>query len=159
MQITIVAIGKVREPFIRAGLETYITRLKSCHKLTFIDLPEEKVPGRVSGMQKDAIMHAEWERFPGTGPKPSITIALDPGGILLSSEEFATRLERYEVEGRGSVAFLIGGPLGLPPSVREEADLVLSLSRMTFPHQLVRLILVEQIYRAACITRNIPYHK
>ena len=159
MQITIVAVGKVREPFIRAGLENYVSRLASCHKLTFTDLPEERVPERVSGAEKAAIRQAEWERFPGAGQRPGVIIALDPGGILLSSEEFAVRMKRYELEGRGPVAFLIGGPLGLPDRIREQADLVLSLSPMTFPHQLVRLILVEQIYRAACISRNIPYHK
>ncbi len=159
MQITIVAVGKVREPFIRTGLETYAQRLASCHKLVFIDLPEERIPGRVSGGEKAAVMRAEWERFPGSGARPAVTVALDPGGVLLSSEEFAARLKHYELEGRGSIAFLIGGPLGLPDIVREQADLVLSLSRMTFPHQLVRLILVEQIYRAVCINRNLPYHK
>ncbi len=159
MQIAIVAVGKVREPFIRAGLETYASRLASCHKLTFIDLPEERVPGRVSGAEKAAIRQAEWERFPTAGQRPGVTIALDPRGALLSSDEFAARMKRYELEGRGPVAFLIGGPLGLPDQVREQADLVLSLSPMTFPHQLVRLVLIEQIYRATCINRNIPYHK
>jgi len=159
MQITIVAVGKVREPFVKDGLNTYRSRLAPTHTLTFIDLPEERVPTRISQKQKTAIMEAEWSRFQESGPRAAVTIALDPRGELLSSEELASRMNQYELEGRGSVAFLIGGPLGLPAAVREQADLVLSLSRMTFPHQLVRLILIEQLYRATCINRNIPYHK
>ncbi|NYT21176.1 MAG: 23S rRNA (pseudouridine(1915)-N(3))-methyltransferase RlmH [Methanomicrobiales archaeon] len=159
MQITIVAVGKVRESFVEEGLNMYRSRLAPYHSLSFVNLPEERIPARISPKQKAAIMEAEWCRFPGTGPRPAVTVALDPGGVVLSSEEFASRMKRYELEGRGSVAFLIGGPLGLPDTVRERADFVLSLSPMTFPHQLVRLILIEQIYRAACINRNIPYHK
>lgn len=159
MQITIVAVGKVREPFVKDGVNTYRSRLAPCHTLTFIDLPEERVPAKISPKQKTAIMEAEWSRFLESCPGSSVTIALDPGGELISSEELASRMNQYELEGRGSVAFLIGGPLGLPAVVREQADLVLSLSRMTFPHQLVRLILIEQIYRATCINRKIPYHK
>jgi 23S rRNA (pseudouridine1915-N3)-methyltransferase len=159
MQITIVAVGKVREPFVKDGVHVYRSRLAPCHTLTFIDLPEERVAARISPKQKTAIIEAEWSRFLESGHRAAVTIALDPGGILLSSEELASRMNQYELEGRGSVAFLIGGPLGLPAAVREQADLVLSLSRMTFPHQLVRLILIEQLYRAACINRNIPYHK
>ena len=159
MQIAIVAVGKVREQFIRTGLQVYASRLAPCHKLTFIDLPEERIPDRASGREKAGIMHATWERFLLHGPRSAVTIALDQGGDLLSSEELASRLKGYELEGKGSLAFLIGGPLGLPGAVRTKADSVLSLSPMTFPHQLVRLILVEQLYRAACINRNIPYHK
>jgi 23S rRNA (pseudouridine1915-N3)-methyltransferase len=159
MQITIVAVGKVREPFVKDGVNTYRSRLAPCHTLTFIDLPEERIPAKISPKQKTAIMEAEWSRFLESGPGSSVTIALDQGGELLSSEELASRMNQYELEGRGSVAFLIGGPLGLPAVVRERADMVLSLSRMTFPHQMVRLILIEQLYRATCINRNIPYHK
>jgi len=159
MQITIVAVGKVREPFVKDGVNTYRSRLAPCHTLTFIDLPDERVPAKISPKQKTTIMEAEWNRFLESGLRAAVTIALDPGGELLSSEELASKMNQYELEGRGSVAFLIGGSLGLPAVVREQADLVLSLSRMTFPHQLVRLILIEQLYRATCINRNIPYHK
>ena len=159
MQITIVAVGKVREPFVKDGLNMYRSRIAPFHSLSFLDLPEERVPAKMSWKQKAAIKETEWVHFLESGTRAAVTIALDPGGVLLSSEEFASRMNRYELEGRGSLAFHIGGPLGLPAAVREQADLVLSLSRMTFPHQLVRLILIEQIYRAACINRNIPYHK
>jgi 23S rRNA (pseudouridine1915-N3)-methyltransferase len=159
MQVTIVAVGKVREPYIKAGLEVYASRLASFHKLAFIDLPEERIPGGASEKEMAGIMNDTWERYLASGPRPAVTIALDPKGVLLPSEELASQLKGYELEGRGSIAFLIGGPLGLPDMVRKKADLVLSLSPMTFPHQLVRLILLEQLYRAMCINRNIPYHK
>ena len=159
MHITIVAVGKVREPFLKEGMELYRSRIAIPHKISFTNLPEEKIPDHCSPRQKTQITDAEWSRFLRSVRSPGTIIALHPDGELLSSEDFASRLKQYELEGKGSITFLIGGPLGLPAGVLERADLVLSLSPMTFPHQLVRLILLEQIYRADCIIRNIPYHK
>ena len=86
-------------------------------------------------------------------------IALDPGGILITSEDFAKRLKKWEIEGPHQIALLIGGPHGLSETIRNRADLLFSLSPMTFPHQLVRLILLEQIYRAYTINKGLPYHR
>lgn len=159
MHITIVAVGKVREPFVKEGMELYRSRIAASHTLSFTNLPEEKVPDHCSPRQKTQIMDAEWDRFFRTCRSPGVIIALQPDGELLSSGDLALRLKQYELGGKGPVTFLIGGPLGLPAGIVKRADLVLSLSRMTFPHQLVRIMLLEQIYRADCINRNIPYHK
>jgi 23S rRNA (pseudouridine1915-N3)-methyltransferase len=159
MHITIVAVGKVREPFLKEGMELYRSRIALSHTISFTNLPEEKIPDHCSPRQKIQIMGAEWNRFLSSVTSSGIIIALHPEGELLSSDDLAYRLKQYELEGKGSITFLVGGPLGLPAGILKRADLVLSFSRMTFPHQLVRLLLLEQIYRADCINRNIPYHK
>jgi 23S rRNA (pseudouridine1915-N3)-methyltransferase len=159
MQIQIIAIGKVREAYIREGIEVYRTRLSPWHKIAMTDLPEERIPEKCSDTEKQTIKEREGRRMMAAAPKRSIGVALDPLGDLLSSDELSARMSQWELEGQGNISFLIGGSLGLAPAVTRHADLVLSLSRMTFPHQLVRLILIEQIYRADCISRKIPYHK
>lgn len=159
MHITIAAVGKVREPYLKEGMEIYRSRIALSHKISLIDLPEGRIPDRCSPRERSRIVDAEWTRFLCSMTSSGIIIALDPNGEILSSEDLASHMKQYELEGKGSITFLIGGPLGLPTGVLKRADRVLSLSRMTFPHQLVRLILLEQIYRADCINRNIPYHK
>lgn len=159
MHLTIAAIGKVREPYLKEGMELYRSRIAISHTISLVDLPEERIPDRCSPRQRTQIVDAEWTHFLASFPSSGIIIALDPKGEILSSEEIASLLKLYELEGKGSITFLIGGPLGLSTAALERADRVISLSRMTFPHQLVRLILLEQIYRADCINRNIPYHK
>jgi len=159
MHITIAAVGKVREPYLKEGMELYRSRIALSHKISLIDLPEGRIPNRCSPRDRLRIVDAEWTRFLCSVTSSGIIIALDPHGEILSSEDLASAMKQYEVEGKGSITFLIGGPLGLPTEVLKRADRVFSLSRMTFPHQLVRLLLLEQIYRADCINRNIPYHK
>jgi len=159
MQIRIIAIGKMREAYIKEGVSVYRTRLSSRHRVSITEIPEDRVPDRCSDRELQRIREAEGMRLLDAAGRDGVVVALDPGGDLVPSEELASLMARWELEGRSSVAFLIGGPSGLPPSVLSHADLTLSLSPMTFPHQLVRLILIEQIYRADCINRNIPYHK
>ncbi|MDD1707004.1 MAG: 23S rRNA (pseudouridine(1915)-N(3))-methyltransferase RlmH [Methanoregulaceae archaeon] len=159
MHITIAAVGKVREPYLKEGIELYRSRIALCHKILLIDLQEERIPEHCPPRERSRIVDAEWTRFLSSVTRSGIIIALDQNGENLSSEALASRMKQYELEGKGSITFLIGGPLGLPADVLKKANWVLSLSRMTFPHQLVRLILLEQIYRADCINRNIPYHK
>jgi 23S rRNA (pseudouridine1915-N3)-methyltransferase len=159
MQIHIIAIGKIREAYIREGIEVYRTRLSPWHKIALTDLPEERIPEKCSDTEKQMIREKEGRRLIAASPEQSAVVALDPLGDLLSSNELSARMSQWELKGQGNISFLIGGPLGLSPAVTRQADLVLSLSRMTFPHQLVRLILIEQIYRADCIRRKIPYHK
>lgn len=159
MQMEIVAIGKVREAFIREGIEVYRTRLAPWHRVVMTDIPEERVPDKGSETEIRKALGKEGTRMIAAAPQGGLRVALDPGGVMLSSPDFSALMDRWELEGRGGPSFFIGGPLGLSPAVRAEADLVLSLSRMIFPHQLARLILVEQIYRATCISRRIPYHR
>lgn len=159
MQIQIIAIGRIREAYIREGIEVYRTRLSSWHKLSITDLPEERIPEKCSDTDKQMIKEKEGRRLIAAAPERSVCVALDPLGDLLSSDELSARMSQWELKGQGNISFFIGGSLGLSPEVIRHADLVLSLSLMTFPHQLVRLILIEQIYRADCISRGIPYHK
>jgi 23S rRNA (pseudouridine1915-N3)-methyltransferase len=159
MYIRLFLIGKVRESYIREGISVYLRRLSVNHRINIIELPDDSrsdhIPSAKDEQKRgfEAIRHLE-----RSGPAGSL-IALDARGEAWSSEELASRLQRLELEGKGPVVFLIGGSRGLSPSVLARADSVLSLSPMTFPHQLVPLLLLEQIYRADCINRNIPYHK
>lgn len=159
MQIHIIAIGKIREAYIREGIEVYRTRLSTWHRISMTDLPEERIPEKCSDADKQLAKEKEGKRLIAAAPERTVRVALDPMGDMLSSSELSARMAQWQLKGEGSLSFFIGGPLGLSPSVTRHADLVLSLSRMTFPHQLVRLILIEQIYRADCICRGIPYHK
>lgn len=159
MQIQIVAIGKIREPYIREGIRIYQTRLCSANKIMFIDIPEEKVTAKSSATEKQLAKEREGMKLLAAAPDTNVVIVLDPGGTMLSSRELSAQMTEWELKGQGKISFFIGGPYGLSPEVISRADLVLSLSRMTFPHELVRLVLIEQIYRAECIRRGIPYHK
>ena len=159
MQIQIAAIGKIRESFIREGIGVYGPRLCSAHKITLTDRPEERIPSNSSDTEKRLAKEREGRKLLAAAPDTHILVALDPGGTMLSSRELSDLLAEWELKGRGKISFFIGGTYGLSPEVISNADLVLSLSRMTLPHELVRLMLIEQIYRAECIRRGIPYHK
>ena len=159
MQIQIIAIGKIREAYLKEGIEVYRTRLSPWHKIFITDLVEERISESCSDTEKQRAREKEGTRLIAAAPEKTVGVALDPGGEMLSSNDLSARMAQWELNGLGNISFFIGGPLGLSSAVTRHADLVLSLSRMTFPHQLVRLILIEQIYRAACISRGIPYHK
>ena len=159
MQIQIIAIGKIREAYLKEGIEVYRIRLSRWHKILITDLVEERIVEKCSDTEKQRAKEEEGKRLIAAAPDKTVGVALDPGGEMLSSNDLSARMAQWELKGLGNISFFIGGPLGLSPAVTRHADLVLSLSRMTFPHQLVRLILIEQIYRAECISRGIPYHK
>ena len=159
MQIQIIAIGKIREAYLKEGIEVYRIRLSRWHKILITDLVEERIVEKCSDTEKQRAKEEEGKRLIAAAPDKTVAVALDPGGEMLSSNDLSARMAQWELKGLGNISFFIGGPLGLSPAVTRHADLVLSLSRMTFPHQLVRLILIEQIYRAECISRGIPYHK
>jgi 23S rRNA (pseudouridine1915-N3)-methyltransferase len=159
MQIRILLIGKVREPYLKDGISLYLSRITPFHRIRLIEAVDDKVSGRSSPLKIEQKRDVEGIRLAEHSPEGGALIALDPMGESWSSEELAFRLKFIELEGRGPVTFLIGGPHGISPSILEKADHVLSLSRMTFPHQLVPLLLLEQLYRATCINRKMPYHK
>lgn len=159
MHIRIFLIGKVRESYIREGISLYLRRLSVNHRVNIIELPDESksdhTPSSRDEMKRALELICLMER---SGPI-GFLIILDATGEPWTSEELASHMQRLEIEGRGTVVFLIGGSRGLSSPSLARADLVLSLSPMTFPHQLVPLLLLEQLYRADCINRNIPYHK
>ena len=159
MQIRVIAVGKIKEPFIREGIAEYEKRLRLYGKLEIIELPEEKRPLSASPATESAAVQMEGERILAAIPDGSVVIALDMKGLSWSSEELAASFRERELSGRNHLAFVIGGDLGLSPAVIARSNLRLSLSRMTFTHPMARLLLLEQVYRAFRILRGEPYHK
>lgn len=159
MKITILAVGKCKEKYWRDALAEYEKRLGRYHKMTVEEVADEKTPENASPAENLQIKEKEGERLLSKIPDGAYVIALAIEGELLSSEEFAARLEKLAVTGTYHVVFVIGGSLGLSQAVLARADRKISFGRMTYPHQLMRVILAEQIYRAARIARGEPYHK
>lgn len=159
MHLFILAVGKLREPYLAAGCQEYSRRLKAYSTLQMVEIAEEKIPERVSAADEETIKAKEGERLIKRLPAQSYVTALAVEGKPLSSVELAQHLEMLALSGKSDYSFLIGGTLGLAPQVLERADLLLSMSRMTFPHQMARFFLLEQLYRACKIMRGEPYHK
>jgi 23S rRNA (pseudouridine1915-N3)-methyltransferase len=160
MIIRIVAVGRLRERHWQVGAADYARRLRPYARLEMIEVPEARLPERASLAEEMKAMDQEglviMERLrQHSGP----VIVLDRQGRMLDSPEMASWLEKQILVGRNETAWVIGGPLGLAQTVLDRADLVLSFSKMTFPHQMMRLILLEQIYRAFRIIHHEPYHK
>ncbi|CAH0344917.1 23S rRNA (pseudouridine(1915)-N(3))-methyltransferase RlmH [Bacillus sp. CECT 9360] len=159
MNITIVTIGKLKEKYLKQGIDEYVKRLSSYAKFDIIELPDEKAPETLSEVEMQQIKEKEGERILSRISPDAYAIALAIEGKMKSSEELADNLDKLATYGKSKVTFVIGGSLGLSEAVMHRADEALSFSRMTFPHQLMRLILVEQVYRAFRINRGEPYHK
>jgi 23S rRNA (pseudouridine1915-N3)-methyltransferase len=159
MHIRIFLVGKVRESYIREGISLYLRRLSVSHRINLIELPDDSKSANIPSAKDEQKRGLEAIRLMERSGPAGTLFVLDAGGELWTSEELASRLQKLELGGEGPLAFLIGGSRGLSPPVLARADWVLSLSPMTFPHQLVPLLLLEQIYRADCINRKIPYHK
>jgi 23S rRNA (pseudouridine1915-N3)-methyltransferase len=159
MHIHIIAVGKIKEKFLREGIAEYEKRLRPYVKLTIIEINEEKRAGNLTHADKKRIVDAEGIRILGAIPHDSFVIALDIKGVHWSSETLAENLRQYEIAGRNTLSFIIGGDLGLSDTVISRSNVRLSLSLMTFTHQMIRQILLEQLYRACKINHNEPYHK
>jgi 23S rRNA (pseudouridine1915-N3)-methyltransferase len=159
MQIRIIAVGKIKEKFLQEGIAEYEKRLRPYVKLQIIEIPEEKRQASASVSSGKVAMEKEGERILAAVPAGSFLIALDVRGQDWSSEALAASFREWELAGQNQLAFIIGGDLGLSPSVLSRSDLLLSLSRMTFTHPMARLLVVEQVYRAFRILRGEPYHK
>ncbi len=155
MHLIILMVGKTRAAFIQKGLEFYRERLKFYGSLELLTVREEKPH---SGLTREQVMEKEGERLLARVPKSARVIVLDSGGKEFTSEGLARWLAGLEQENKSPVVFIIGGHLGLSPAVLQAADHRLSLSRFTFTHELSRLILLEQLYRAATIKAGHPYH-
>lgn len=159
MNINIVCIGKLKEKYWQDAVAEYSKRLGRFCTLKITELKEERLPDNASAADGEKVKEAEGRSILGALKGGEYLIALDVRGRSLTSEELAARIDSLGIGGKSSVAFIIGGSLGLSPEVLERADLRLSFSAMTFPHQMMRVILLEQIYRSFKINRHETYHK
>jgi 23S rRNA (pseudouridine1915-N3)-methyltransferase len=149
-------IGSHAEPDYREALDRYLDRIRHFYPVELIELPAER--GR-KGKDDASVLRSDSARLLAAIPPRSFAVALDERGELLGSLKFARWLERMTIEQPHGVSFVMGGDVGLDETVRAKAGKVLALSPMTLPHQLARVVLVEQVYRACTVIRNIPYHK
>ncbi len=159
VNISIVTIGKLKEKYLKQGIDEYLKRLSTYAKVDIIELPDEKAPENLSETEMEIVKEKEGERILNKISDDTHVIALAIEGKMKSSEQLAKDLDQLATYGKSKIAFVIGGSLGLSPAVMKRANDTLSFSKMTFPHQLMRLILLEQVYRAFRIIRGEPYHK
>ena len=159
MQITFIAVGKIKEKYLKEGINEYLKRLRPYAKVDIIEVGDEPAPEKASPAEELQIKEREAEKIAKHIKEGSFVIALALEGKMLSSEALAEKLESLALNGKSHITFLIGGSLGLAQSLLNRADYLLCLSPMTFPHQLVRLIFLEQIYRAFKIIKGETYHK
>lgn len=159
MKITILAVGKIKEKFYTAAIQEYSKRLSRYCKLEIIEVPDEKTPDHASPHEEDLIRAKEGERLRRYIADGAYVLALAIEGKQASSEEFSDKLHQLGLQGVSHLVFLIGGSIGLAADLLQEADEKLSFSKMTFPHQLMRVVLLEQVYRAFRIMHGEPYHK
>ena len=159
MKITILAVGKVKEKFFRGAIDEYVKRLGRYCKLEIVEVTDEKTPDNASDHEVELIKEKEGERILKNISSDAYVIALAIEGKQLSSEELAEKVDKLGIQGTSHIQLVIGGSLGLADKVLKRADMLLSFSRMTFPHQLMRVILAEQIYRAFQISTGGKYHK
>lgn len=159
VNISIITVGKLKEKYLKLGIEEYVKRLSAYAKMDIVEVADEKAPEELSELEMIQVKQKEGERILAKISADTYVIALAIQGKLQSSEELANTLDKLATYGKSKIAFVIGGSLGLSEEVLKRSNEQLSFSRMTFPHQLMRLILVEQIYRAFRINRNEPYHK
>ncbi len=159
MKITIAAVGKLKEKYLKEGIAEYVKRLSRYGDVDLIEVDDEHAPDSLSPAQEAQVKQKEAERLLKRVKEGSYIVLLDLAGEQVSSEGFASKLENIMTAGSSHITFIIGGSLGLDQSLINRADYRISLSKMTFPHQLARLILLEQIYRAFKINKNETYHK
>ncbi|MDD5804191.1 23S rRNA (pseudouridine(1915)-N(3))-methyltransferase RlmH [Blautia sp. HCP3S3_H10_1] len=159
MEIRIITVGKIKEKYLNDGIAEYAKRLSRYCKLSFIQVSDEKTPDKASDALNRQIKETEGNRLLNHIRDTDYVIALAIEGKMLDSVELSDLIARLGVQGKSSIAFVIGGSLGLSDAVLKRADYKLSFSRMTFPHQLMQMILLEQIYRGYRIMNHEPYHK
>ena len=159
MKITLVTVGKIKEKFFEDAIKEYTKRLSRYCKLEILQVADEKTPEGASETVELQIKEKEGQRILSLIRDDAYVIALAIEGKMLDSEELAERIEKLGVSGISQIVFVIGGSLGLSAQVMKRADYALSFSRMTFPHQLMRVVLLEQIYRSYRIMNHQPYHK
>ena len=159
MNITILCVGKIKEQYLVKGIQEYSKRLSKYTKLNTIEIPDEKAPDNLSEKDIENIKDKEGSKLLSKLPKDSFVVSLAINGKMFSSEELAKKIENIRTYSSSHIVFVIGGSNGLSEEMLKRSDLLISFSKMTFPHQLMRMILLEQIYRSFRINNNEPYHK
>ena len=159
MKIKVVTVGKLKEKYLKDGIAEYTKRISRFSKLEMIELSDERTPDKASESENQKILEIEGKRILSKVGDRDFVIVLAIEGKTFSSEEFSQQLEEASIKGFSTLTFIIGGSLGLAPIVKKRANLSVSFGRLTLPHQLMRLVLVEQIYRAFTIQQGSPYHK
>ena len=159
MKIKVITVGKLKEKYLKDGIEEYLKRISRFAKFEMIELADEKTPDKASESENQKILEIEGQRILSKVGDRDFVIVLAIEGKTFSSEEFSKQLEEASIKGFSTLTFIIGGSLGLAQDVKNRANLSVSFGRLTLPHQLMRLVLVEQIYRAFTIQQGSPYHK
>ncbi|PAB01147.1 23S rRNA (pseudouridine(1915)-N(3))-methyltransferase RlmH [Enterococcus canintestini] len=159
MQIKIIAVGKLKEKYLVQGIKEYMKRLGGYTKIELIEVADEKAPENLSTAQMQQVKDKEGERILAKTKEQDYVFALAIEGENPTSEVFAKQMAQLMVQGKSNFVFVIGGSLGLSTAVMKRSNAAISFGKMTYPHQLMRLILVEQIYRAFRINHGEPYHK
>ena len=159
MKIKIVTVGKLKEKYLKDGIAEYTKRISRFTKLEMIELADEKTPDKASELENQKILETEGARILSKVGERDFVVVLAIEGKTFSSEDFSKQLEQASIKGYSTLTFIIGGSLGLAPIVKNRANLSVSFGRLTLPHQLMRLVFVEQIYRAFTIQQGSPYHK
>ena len=159
MKIKLVTVGKLKEKYLKDGISEYTKRLNRFTKFDIIELPDEKTPDKASYLENQQILDKEGARILWKLADKEFVIALAIEGQQFPSEKFSKILSDITIRGISDITFVIGGSLGLSTAVKKRANLLMSFGKLTLPHQLMRLVLVEQIYRAFMIQQGSPYHK
>ncbi|WP_062532104.1 23S rRNA (pseudouridine(1915)-N(3))-methyltransferase RlmH [Jeotgalibaca dankookensis] len=159
MNIKIIAVGKLKEKYLKQGIAEYVKRLGSYCKLEMIEVNDEKAPENLSDKEMELIKEKEGERILAKVSDQSYVFALAINGKQYESIAFADQINQLGIQGKSNITFIIGGSLGLSNQVLKRADQEISFGKLTFPHQLMRLVLVEQVYRAFRIMNGHAYHK
>ncbi len=159
MHITILSVGRLKEKYLQEAQKEYLKRLSAYARVNIVEVSDEPVREGLSPGMEDIIRSREGARLAGRLDPGNYIIALDREGRQMASEELSSHISGLALEGRSSITLIIGGTLGLSPEILKAAQLKLSFSKMTFPHQLMRIILLEQIFRAFKIERGEPYHR
>ncbi|GCL69185.1 MULTISPECIES: 23S rRNA (pseudouridine(1915)-N(3))-methyltransferase RlmH [Veillonella] len=158
MKFHVVCIGKLKDAYLRDGVAEFVKRMRSYGGIAITELNESKIGDKPSDADRKQVVIEEGQRLLKAVPKSAYTVLLDVYGKTMSSEQLAAMVSQLEVDGISDMAFIIGGAFGVSDELRQAVKYKLSFSPMTFTHQMVRLLLVEQIYRSAKINRNEPYH-
>ncbi|MDU5756131.1 MAG: 23S rRNA (pseudouridine(1915)-N(3))-methyltransferase RlmH [Veillonella sp.] len=158
MRFYVICIGKLKDAYLRDGVAEFVKRMRPYGGITITELNESKIGDKPSDVDRKQVVIEEGERLLKNVPKNAYTVLLDVHGKTMSSEDLAKTVAKLEVDGVSDMAFIVGGAFGVSDELRRSVNYKLSFSPMTFTHQMVRLLLVEQIYRASKINRNEPYH-
>lgn len=159
IKVTVIAVGKLKEKYLRDACDEYLKRLGAFSKVNIVEINEERCSDNPSSSEIEQVKNKEGERILAKVPKGAYVVPMCIEGLQFSSEDFSSKLDEVSLSGFGEVAFIIGGSFGLSDEVKKAGKLKLSFGKLTLPHQLMRVVLLEQVYRAFSISNNTKYHK